>query len=139
MNLNPIIQEEPTGCGIACSAILSGKSYAEAKKAANRLGIYAEDEKLWSDTNHVRRLLAEFGIKTSSQETAFSGWDALPDLDLLAIKYHLENNRPFWQWVVFSRHAGQQVVLDPAACLNKNVRDDFENIQPQWFIEILKP
>lgn len=137
MNLTPIIQKEPTGCGIACAAILSGISYDEAKKTATRLGIHASDENLWSETTHVRRLLTELGIKTSREETDFSDWDALPDLALLAIKYHLEINRPFWHWVVFYRQAGQPVVLDPAAYLEKNERTDFENIQPKWFIEIL--
>jgi hypothetical protein len=44
MQLAPVIQQEPTGCGIACVAILAGKSYAV-------------DQQLWSGTGHVRTLL----------------------------------------------------------------------------------
>ena len=34
------------GCGIAASAALAGVNYAEAKKKANKLGIYAVDTAL---------------------------------------------------------------------------------------------
>lgn len=56
--LKPVIQEETTGCGIASVANILGKSYAEMKAIANDMGIYASDEELWSDTQHVRRMLS---------------------------------------------------------------------------------
>ncbi|MEL0638229.1 hypothetical protein V6259_15870 [Marinomonas sp. TI.3.20] len=36
--LEPIIQEETTGCGIASAANILGKSYAEMKAIANNMG-----------------------------------------------------------------------------------------------------
>lgn len=135
MQIKPIIQKETSGCGIACVAMLAGTSYDETKRIANQLGINAEDEKLWSETNYVRKLLNEYGIEASPSETQFTGWDALPDLALLAIKYRIENGRPLWHWVVFCRQEGQEVVLDPAAYLEKNERTDFDAMKPQWFIE----
>ncbi len=62
--MKPVIQEEKTGCAIASAAAIAGLSYEEAKKAANALGINAEDESLWSDTGHIRRLLDQLGFKT---------------------------------------------------------------------------
>ena len=44
---SPIVQEEKTGCGIACIATLARTSYAKAKKVANSMGIFAEDRRLW--------------------------------------------------------------------------------------------
>src|SRR5690554_7529766 len=85
--MEPVIQEEPTGCGIAASAALAGVSYAEAKQKANALGIYAADTALWSETEHVRALLREFGISASSEETPFKSWESLPDKALMAIKW----------------------------------------------------
>ena len=57
--MKPVIQEERTGCAIASSAAITGVSYTEAKKIANSLGIYADDSNLWSDTKHIRILLAK--------------------------------------------------------------------------------
>lgn len=48
--MNPVIQEEVSGCGIAACAVLAGIIYAQAKDRANSMGIYAEDTALWSDT-----------------------------------------------------------------------------------------
>ena len=63
--MEPVIQEEPTGCGIAASAALAGVSYAEAKQKANALGIYAADTALWSMTC-VWRIL-DFATSSSDQ------------------------------------------------------------------------
>jgi hypothetical protein len=133
---NPVIQEETTGCGIASVANILGKSYAEMKAIANGMGIHASDRSLWSDTAHVRRMLSAAGRKTSSDEVPFVSWEALPDLALLAIKHHQEEGRDFWHWVVFQREQGHAVVLDSASYLPSNVRTDFADMAPKWFIEV---
>lgn len=134
--LKSVRQEETTGCGIASVANILGKTYSEMKNIANAMGIYADDKSLWSDTQHVRRMLSSADIKTSEGEIPFESWDALPDLALLSIKYHQEDGKEFWHWVVFKRIEGQPFVLDSAAYLSSNVRQDFEAMQPKWFIEV---
>ena len=136
--MNVIIQEEKTGCGIASVANIVGLSYAEVKDKANSIGIFAEDDSLYSDTGYVRNLLNEYGVKTSSVETPFVQWDKLPDLALLSIKHHKEGGREFWHWVVFKRGIGGSRVLDSAAYLNENKRTDFQTMDPKWFIEVTK-
>jgi len=118
--------------------MLAGRSYEEIKNKANQLGIFAEDENLWSNTAYVRQLLEKYEIMASTIEKPFSSWSELPNLALLAIKYHIENGRPFWHWTVFERNGKNQVVHDPAAYLGTNQRKDFENIEPKWFIEIIE-
>lgn len=135
----PIIQEEPTGCGIAAVANILGKPYADIKSVANVMGIYAEDESLWSDTNYVRKLLASAGVNCSPTETPFESWQQLPDLALLAIKHHQKDGQNFWHWVVFKRANGESVVLDSASYLPANIRTDFSDMQPKWFIKVVKP
>ena len=135
--MEPVIQEEPTGCGIAASAALAGVSYAEAKQKANALGIYAADTALWSETEHVRTLVSEFGFSVSPKEIPFKTWESLPDKALLAIKWRTEQGKPFWHWVVFKRIDGQPFVLDSAAYLSSNIRQDFQAMQPKWFIEVI--
>lgn len=134
--LKCVIQEETTGCGIASVANILGKSYSEVKAMANAMGIYAEDKSLWSDTQYVRKMLSRAGVETSSNEIPFESWNALPDLALLSIKYHQEDGKNFWHWVVFKRVGGEGFVLDSASYLASNIRTDFNEMQPKWFIEV---
>ncbi len=134
--LKPVVQEEATGCGIASVANILGKSYAEMKAIANAMGIHAEDKSLWSDTQHVRKMLSWAGVETSIDEIPFESWGGLPDLALLAIKYHQEGGKHFWHWVVFKRTEGLEVVLDSASYLPANIRTDFGEMRPKWFIEV---
>lgn len=134
--MEPVTQEEPTGCGIAASAALAGVSYAEAKKKANALGIYSADKSLWSETEHVRTLIREFGISVSPKETPFKTWESLPDKARLAIKWRTEHGKSFWHWVVFIREHGEAKVLDSKKALKSNTRKDFGRIKPKWYIEV---
>ncbi|MDB6061420.1 MAG: hypothetical protein JWM78_1523 [Verrucomicrobiaceae bacterium] len=131
-----VVQEETTGCGIAAVANIVNLSYAEVKAKANSLGVFAEDKALFSDTQYVRALLREYGVNTAAKEVPFNTWQTLPELALLAIKYHLEEGRPFWHWVVFKREQGISAVLDSAINLQHSERTDFEAMQPEWFIAI---
>ena len=131
-----MIQQEATGCGIASAAAIAGISYSKAKQVANNLGIYADDESLWSDTKSVRCLLRKLGIKATPGETAFKNWEALPDCALLAIKWHKEKGKPYWHWVVFVRENNNEFVLDSKKALKSNIRTDFGRIKPKWFIEV---
>lgn len=136
--MKPVIQLERTGCGIASVAAVAGLSYAKARSIANALGIYAEDRTLWSDTSHVRRLLRHLGYTVSPRETPFRSWDALPDLALLSIKWHVESDCPYWHWVVFVRDGNEVYVLDSNKNLHSNRRTDFGRMKPKWFIRVIQ-
>lgn len=134
--MKPVVQSERTGCGIASVAAIAGLSYPKAKLIANSLGIFAENESLWSETAHVRKLLGHFGIKSGSREIPFRSWEALPDLALLSIKWHLEKGWPYWHWVVFVRENGRPCVLDSKKNLQTHRRTDFGRMKPKWYIPI---
>ncbi|WP_189516293.1 hypothetical protein [Kushneria pakistanensis] len=134
--MTPVIQEEPTGCGIAACAALAGLDYETARTRAAALGIHASDRTLWSQTVHVRRLLASLGIETIEGEQPFTDWEDLPDRALLAIKWRRIDGVPFWHWVVFMRTERESVVLDSKAALRHHMRRDFGRIKPKWFIEV---
>ncbi|MEQ1793814.1 MAG: hypothetical protein ABL970_06440 [Nitrospira sp.] len=134
--MKPVVQRERTGCGIASVATLAGVSYAQAKRMANGLGISAEDSRLWSDTQPVRRLLAGYQIRASHGERPFVSWAALPDVALLAIKWHREKGCAFWHWVVFRRGSRGPVVLDSKQALRRHTRTDFGRMKPKWWIEV---
>ena len=134
--MDAVVQEEISGCGIAACAALAWIPYAESKRLANDLGIHAEDPRLWSHTDSVRRLAHGLGLVLEDGEQPFEGWEALPDRALLAIKWRLERGQPFWHWVVFVREAGEQVVLDSKKALRHNRRIDFGRMKPKWFIAV---
>ncbi len=136
VGMKPVVQLERTGCGIASVAALAGVSYREARRVANRLGIFSGDSRLWSETHHVRRLLTQYGIRPASTEVPFTSWEALPDRALLAVKWHRERDRAFWHWVVFWRGPHGPVVFDSKRALRRHVRTDFGRMKPKWFIPI---
>jgi hypothetical protein len=134
--MKPVVQLERTGCGIASAAALAGVSYAQAQRVANRLGIFADDPMLWSETEYVRRLLREYGIRSARTEVPFTSWEALPDLALLAIKWREERGRMSWHWVVFWRGPRGPVVLDSKRGLRRHERTDYGRMRPTWFIPV---
>ena len=134
--MKPVVQLEPTGCGIASVAALAGVSYSAAKHLANRMGIHATDSQLWSETSYVRRLLKQYQLRASWRLTPFVSWEALPDRALLSIKWHRVKGQTFWHWVVFVRDSNGAYVLDSKKTLKHHVRKDFWCMKPRWFIKI---
>lgn len=134
--MKPVVQRERTGCGIASVATLAGVSYAQAKRAANHLGIATEDPRLWSETRPVRDLLKHFRIRVAGAEAPFVSWAELPEVALLAIKWHREKGRAFWHWVVFWRSPGGPVVFDSKQALRRHIRTDFGRMKPKWWITV---
>jgi len=136
--MKPVVQEDMTGCAIAAVAAAAGVPYRQAKKAAKSLGICVYDKTLWSETFHVRNLLKHFGLSAAAKQTPFRSWTSLPDLALLSTKWHLEDGKPFWHWVVFVREKDRTYILDSKKALRHNKRTDFGRIKPKWYIGLRK-
>jgi hypothetical protein len=135
-HLQPVVQQDRTGCAIACVAALTGRSYAAVKRSAAALGISVDDAQLWMDPRPMRRLLASAGIAAGAREEAFTSWPALPACALLAIKWHREPAGPAWHWVVFVRDGHGDRVLDSKRSLRTHDRTDFGRMKPKWFIRL---
>jgi hypothetical protein len=133
--MRPVVQLDRTGCAIASVAVLAGRPYREVKAAAGALRIDVADPRLWSDTAPMLRLLRRHGLRAGNRR-GFSSWDALPDLALLSIKWHLEASGPAWHWVVFLRRGSEAVVLDSKRSLKSHRRTDFGRMKPKWFIPV---
>ena len=117
--IKPVVQQDKTGCGIASVAALAGVPYQRVRRAAQSLGISVDDPRLWSDTIYVRWLLRRFRISASPRQAPFRSWQALPNLAMLAIKWHKENGKPFWHWTVFVREGQRSWVVDPKKALDR--------------------
>ena len=133
-----VVQLERTGCGIAAVAAVAGVSYRQVQRTANRLGIFAADPRLWSEATYVRRLLRKYCLRTASTEQPFRSWSSLPNLALMAIKWHREKGRPCWHWVVFVRDRVGEWVLDSKRSLKRHVRTDFGRMKPKWYMAVAK-
>ena len=134
--IQPVAQEDITGCGIACVASLAGVRYREVKARASRLGVEVTDSRLWSDPTVVRTLLKQYGIRATPKELPFRSWEALPPLALLAIKWHRKGNQASWHWIIFWQSPTGPVVLDPKKTLKHPIRTDWGRMKPKWFIAI---
>ena len=89
------------------------------------------------DRNYSRTpTLNHYGFRVKTDELPFRSWHSLPDLALLAIKWHVERNKPFWHWVVFIRDATGACVLDSKKNLSRHRRTDFGRMKPKWYIEV---
>lgn len=134
--MNPVVQQDRTGCGIASVAAITNRTYPAVKRLAAKLGISVDDARLWGDTKHMRTLLAAAGVVAGEKEEPFRSWRQLPARALLAIKWHREKTGPAWHWVVFGSDARGSFVLDSKRGLRTNRRTDFGRIKPKWFIRL---
>lgn len=132
----PVVQEDITGCSIACISWMCGRSYIDIKNIAADLGINIEDPSLWSSTDPIRSILKEVSLNANSEEVEFKGWVNLPAYSLLAVKHHLEKGNPHWHWVVCVSNNKDRFVMDPKKSLKTNIRTDFGRMKPKWYIEI---
>lgn len=135
-HMKAVVQEDLTGCGIACVATLANVSYQQVKSVAMALGMTVRDSRLWSDTTFVRILLDHYGIQAMPGESPFRSWDTLPPLALLATKWHQKGNQAYWHWVIYWKRPDGPVVYDPKYTLRHHVRTDFGRIKPRWFITV---
>ncbi len=134
--MDVVRQKHPTGCGIASVAMLAGTDYDTVRETAAGMGISADDRRLYSETDYVRRLLDAYGLHASPGERPFTGWHDLSDRALLAVYESNAEGRPQWHWVVFERENGNPVVLDPATDAPSNRRTDFDELMPSWSIAV---
>lgn len=137
--MKAVVQLDSTGCAIASVAALTGRSYVDVKRTAASLGIDVSDAELWSRTTQMRRLLRHLDVNCGPDEEPFRGWEELPTLALLAIKWRATSSGPAWHWVVFVREDQDAYVLDPKRSLASNRRTDFGRMKPKWFIRIQEP
>jgi len=100
------------------------------------MGIFADDQSLWSDTAYVRSLLAQLGVEAAETELPFTNWEELPECALLSIKWREKSGRPSWHWAIFVREGDESYVLDSKKALKTNIRKDFGRMHPKWFIPV---
>jgi len=136
MTIQRVVQEDKTGCGLACIAMLAGVCYKEAKKAAlDNLKFRTKDE-FYTGTGQLKELAAHFNIEIEGKRRRkFRNWSELPDVAIVSINPK-ENNK-YWHWVVFQRKDGAEVVFDPKKSIKTDRRTDFDRMKPFGYLPVL--
>ena len=133
-----VIQQDGTGCGIACIAMLAGIDYKSVKKLGLELFDIKSGDELYTTATDLRKLGQKFNLDVGGRRRKFKTFNSLPDLAILAINYRESNDT--WHWVVFCRTASEEFVLDPKKAIKSEQRSDFGRMElkTKWFIEVKK-
>ncbi|MGJ7902675.1 hypothetical protein [Lysobacter sp. 1R34A] len=142
-------QQDATGCGLACVAMLGGIGYVQARRLARRLGIGPRDRVLgrggrartvrnayFSDAGQLRRMLELLGLH-AGPERRLARWDALDRSGIAGIRYNRREDS--WHWVVYLHGDEGGRVLDPNPRVRSERRTDFGRMKPHCFIPVSTP
>lgn len=128
-----ILQEDATGCGLACIAMIVGKTYAEVKKTALDNEILEEKRTFYTTSSDLITILDHFHVKAKTGRKV-SHWPSVQTLSIAAINY--KENNDSWHWVVYVPDENQGYVLDPHKKIKNDQRVDFSRMRLRSYIPI---
>jgi ABC-type bacteriocin/lantibiotic exporter with double-glycine peptidase domain len=127
-------QDHRTGCGIACIAIISEKTYQEAMVIAKDVLDWSNSKRsFYTQSDDLKKILKSMGF-FSQRNRAIRKWSSMPNLAIAAINYNQSTGH--WHWVVFCRDHEGEYVLDPLS--KKEKRTDFDRMKLKSCIPITK-
>ena len=119
MKLTRVTQEDDTGCGIACVAMLACISYRESKT------IFLEDvfsrkrRKYWTYHKHIEAALDAAGIR--NRRRRFSNWADFEGIAVVPVDRNKRTRN--YHWIVAVRRGKHVYLYDPEEVLpHKRVR-----------------
>lgn len=126
-------QGDEEGCGIACVAMVTGKTYLQTKKFFLERVLSPTDQKLHARHYQLRCALRKLRIQT--EKKAFRNWRSIETLSIVPINRREDGG---WHWVVFVPHGAQPYILDPMAGKGRR-RYDFRGMNARGlYIVVLK-
>lgn len=128
-----ILQEDATGCGLACVAMIVGKTYAEVKKMALDNGILEEKRTFYTISSDLINLLDCFNFK-AQRGRKVNHWSSVQTVSIVAINFR-ESNKS-WHWVVYVPDENQGYVIDPHKKIKNDKRVDFSRMRLRSYIPI---
>lgn len=133
MKIKHVYQQDDTGCGIACVAMLVNKTYFEVKDYVLSNGIISNDTNYFGTTfKQIATILNGLGMKAFSRRK-FKKWSNIPAKVAIASTNYA--NCGNWHWVVFVRDIDGCYIYDPNKP-RKKIRD-LRGKMSGWFIEII--
>jgi hypothetical protein len=115
--LRRIIQQDETGCGVACVAIFANVGYDDARKV-----MFGRARGTYTSTADLRRALCRFGFKPARRLIPFGRRGRYTDLRedaVLKLKARAHGERE-WHWAVWD--ARRRKLIDPAKFPYKRFR-----------------
>ena len=133
--------QNSTLCGIACIAMISGKSLAAViQEAIDLFKWNPKTVKINSRTsrNDILRLLAKYGFSRRTTFKNFSSWDNIEGLNLVAVRYSPKTGN--WHWIVAKRNRTTLKIYDPQKKSPIEYREkekpDGRTYRGKWFLRI---
>ena len=137
MKIKRVIQEDSTGCGIACIDMVAGISYAEAKQITLNNEILKKSVKnFYTTTKDSVNVLNSIGIE-SSKGRKVRYWSSINTISIVGINF-LETTDT-WHWVLFIPNEDTGYVLDPSKRVKTEKRTDFSRMRLRSYIPISLP
>ena len=135
MPLKLITQANLTDCGLACVAMVSGKSLEAVLRAAIKECGYPKEGPHTTSDEDLFKLLDHFGIKYGKKQKVKTV-DSLPSIAIMETRKMPSTGNS--HLVVFERTAdGEAKALDPGWWLKQQIRSDWNRIKLDTFIPIL--
>ena len=139
-----IEQEDSTGCGLACIAMLAGTTYKKVKRKAIDKSEIPKEGPFYTDTPNLYRLGQVFGLKIGQRCVCLNdkrirvrketkARRVPPDKAILAINRRQNDNT--WHWVVYRRAQDGEYFLDPRQGIKSERREDFGRIKIHGYVK----
>ena len=110
--IKKVMQRDRFGCGVACAAMVAGRTYSSTRSVFTERGLGAKHSPYATNFSELRHCLELLGIK--SELKRWSNCDAIDGLGIVAVCTSLGPAYRNWHWVVAERHDVYGVVLhDP--------------------------
>jgi ABC-type bacteriocin/lantibiotic exporter with double-glycine peptidase domain len=116
-------QGEEEGCGIACVAMVTGKTYLQAKKFFLERVFLPTERKPHTRHYQLRRALQKLRIAT--EERAFRNWRSIESLSIVPINRREDGG---WHWVIFVPNGVRPYIMDPMTGKSRR-RYDFRGMK----------
>ena len=134
MPIKLVTQANLTDCGLACVAMVTGKSLDTVLRVAIKECDYPKDGPHTTTDENLFKLLDHFGIKYGKKQKVKTV-EALPPLAIMETRKMPSTGNS--HLVVFERTAeGDEHALDPGWWLKQQVRSDWNRIKLDTFIPI---
>ena len=134
MPIKLVTQANLTDCGLACVAMVTGKSLDAVLRVAIKECGYPKDGPHTTTDENLFKLLDHFGIKYGKKQKVKTV-EALPPLAIMETRKMPSTGNS--HLVVFERTAeGDEHALDPGWWLKQQVRSDWNRIKLDTFIPV---
>jgi ABC-type bacteriocin/lantibiotic exporter with double-glycine peptidase domain len=126
-------QEDEAGCGIACVAMITGKTYQQARRFFLERVFLPTDRKPHTRHYQLCRALRKLGI--ANEKRLFQKWRSIETLSVIPINRRSDTG---WHWVVFVPNGARPYILDPMPGKNRR-RYDFRGMKARGFYIAIPP